>query len=420
MKKSIAALLCLLLCLASLGGCVTEDPMPTQPETGTNATANLTPIPAPAQQFAAPAEGADDFAFRLSRALLQNAGKGNFVSSPLSVWLPLAALVNGTDAAHMPALLDALGAAGFTGQDINAAAALLLRGAGERNNPLQIANAIFVGKDQKLNKNFKRIFEESFQGSAQSVDFASPSAVKTVNNWARKHTDGLIKEIIQEFDPDTVAAIANAIYFSDRWSWEFNADLTEKDTFHGAQGETQAFFMLREGEGQPYYEDGRLQATSLEFMTGGALHILLPKDGDAVALLSGMTADDFVGIRENTARAKGKLLLPRFKLDSGVMKLIPALRALGVPLFDAGDAALNGVLENSFPLYISEAVQKAVIEVDEKGTTAAAVTVMDMKAGSMPPPPAAETFTMVCDKPFVFVLCGGNGQILFTGVVNQI
>ena len=458
MKKAIAMLVCALLCLAVLGGCggdaadVPEEITSARENANENTSENISEsagteetqsgadtttkeqeaIPVTTQRFDSPAEGADDFAFRLSKALLKDTGKGNFVSSPLSVWLPLAALVNATDAAHKPALLAALGAAGFKEKDINEAAAqMLYQLTNERSreygkefyyNPLRIANAVFVGKGMKLRKGFSKPFEDSFQGSAQAVDFASPSAVKAVNDWADKHTKGLIKEIVQEFDPQTVAAIANAIYFSDRWDWEFNPERTKKDTFHGTNGDADAFFMLREGDEQTYYEDGKLQAMPLAFKTGGALYILLPKDGDAVSLLSGMTPGYFKEIQEDSIRATGKLLLPRFKIDSGTMDLVQSLTALGVPLFDERSAPLTGgLLEQDIPVWLSGAVQKAVIEVDEKGTTAAAVTVLMACGAALPQP--TEPFSMVCDKPFAFVLCGQGGQggqILFTGVVNQV
>ena len=379
------------------------------------------------QKFTSPAEGANDFAFRLSKALLQNNGKKNFVSSPYSVWLPLAALVNATRAEHKPALLAALGAAGFSEKDLNDAAAEMLnrltnehaRGY-DRHNPLRIANAIFIDKRVTLKKSFANTFAQSYMGSAMQVDFLSPSAVKTVNDWASKQTEGLIDNIIQEFDPTTVAAIANAIYFSDRWSWEFDLEKTKKDTFHGMNGDRDAYFMLREGNSQPYYEDSKLQATLLKFTTNGGLCILLPKDGNANKLLSSMTTSYFDRIQEEASPRTGKLLLPRFKIDSGAMKLQNSLEALGVPLFDPAAAPLTGgLIEENIGVYVGDAVQKAMIEVDEKGTTAAAVTVIMTYAASAMPTPT-KPFEMVCDKPFAFVLYGSGGQILFTGVVNQV
>ena len=59
------------------------------------------------------ADGANDFAFRLGSALVKNTGDSNFVCSPYSVWLPLAALVNATDDENKAALTEVLGASGI-------------------------------------------------------------------------------------------------------------------------------------------------------------------------------------------------------------------------------------------------------------------------------------------------------------------
>jgi len=384
------------------------------------------------------AGGANDFAFRLSALLVAEAGTENFVCSPFSVWIPLAALVNATDDSSRESLLAALSAAGISDEDINSAASRMLyeltrqmeKDFAEKHDgytahdPLRIANAIFVGNNVTLKTDFAQAFLDYYRGSAMTVDFSSSEAVDAVNRWASENTEGFITEIIKEFDPDTVAAIANAIYFSDKWSWEFNPDKTKEDIFHSPAGDMTASFMLREGDGLTYYEDDQIQAMPLNFSTGGGLYIILPKDGDATGLLSSMTNDRFSEIQRNSIGATGKLLLPRFSIESGIMDLKDALVALGVPLFDESTAPLTGgLIEENIPVWLSKAVQKAVINVDEKGTTAAAVTVMAAAGGGAMRPDPTVPFEMNCNKPFVFILYShtydGGSQVLFTGVVNQ-
>jgi len=371
------------------------------------------------------AKGANDFAFRLSAELVKNSGNGNFVCSPYSAWLPLAALVNATDAQNKAALLTALGSSGITEADINKASSRMLYSLTEGNyNPLKIANAIFVGNKVTLKKDFAQTFMDYYRGSSINVDFSSREAVDAVNRWASNNTNGLIKNVIQKFDPRTIAAIANAIYFSDRWSWEFNSGQTKEDVFHAPGFDTTALFMLRSGDGQTYYEDSKVQAMPLRFEHGGGLYIILPKTGDATQLLSSMTNDYFNKIQGGTIQATGKLLLPRFSIESTIDNLKEALVALGVPLFNEEAAPLTGgLIEEPFSVFLSKAIQKAAIKVDEKGTTAAAVTVIEVGATSAGPPEPSKPFEMICNKPFVFILYdytydGGN-QILFTGVVNQ-
>ena len=377
------------------------------------------------------AAGANDFAFRLSAALVKNTGDKNFVCSPYSVWLPLAALVNATNSQNKAALKEALGAAGIDEADINKAASRMLydltklqnkRYEGMENfeyyNPLQIANAIFVDKKVTLRKDFAQTFMDFYRGASINVDFSSKDAVDAVNNWASENTKGLIKNLIQEFDPRTVAAIANAIYFSDRWSWEFNSSQTKQDVFYAPAGKKTAFYMLREGSDQTYYEDEKVQALPLRFRNDGGMYIILPKDGTAGVLLSSMTNEYFDEIKKGSFPAEGKLLLPRFSIESDI-GLKKTLELLGVPLF--GNDPITGLIEGKVPLSITDAKQRAVIQVDEKGTTAAAVTYLLLATSAGPQP--NKPFEMICDKPFVFILYenthDGGAQILFTGIVNE-
>ena len=117
---------------------------------------------------------------------------------------------------------------------------------------------------------------------------------------------------------------------------------------------------------------------------------MLPKNKDADALFNGMNADSFKSILDGIGPNSGKLLLPRFELFSD-FELKEALEGLGVPLFDSMRLPLNGLAD--VDAFISAALHQATITVDEKGTTAAAVTVQMMSRTSLPAPTAP--FSMV-------------------------
>ncbi|MDR1352363.1 MAG: serpin family protein [Treponema sp.] len=374
--------------------------------------------------------GADDFAFRLSAALAEQAGTENMVCSPLSVWIPLAALVNAAHADYKAGLLTALGVPGLGETDINNGVSDMLYyltrqqekksyeefyGEGSYRDPFKTANAIFVDYDAAIKRDFAQTFMDYFRGVSINVDFKSPAAAGEVNDWVKKHTNGMIPEIVGGFDPGTEAVIANAVYFFDRWAGEFDPNETKEDVFYAPKGETRAFYMLREGDSLVYYEDEKLKALPLNFRAGGGMYILLPKDGDAAGLLSASLTDDyFNAIQAGSVLAKGKLLLPRFSIEGGVMPLEDILKTLGVPLFSGG--SLAGVLEKT-ALQLTDVLHKAVIKVDEKGTTAAAATVLPMASSAGPREPKKD-FEMNCNKPFVFILYD-RGQVLFTGMVNR-
>lgn len=370
MKTESIILMILLLCTL-LAGCKDKD--------GENETANneyvsdsekamsIVPVEAKALELSdgegkklllqKASKGANDFAFDLSKSLVEEDKEENFICSPYSVWLPLTALVNGTDEEHKEKLLQVLQVPGMGEEDLNQAALQMLlgltkerekeyaRGMGvEIHTPLKIANAIFVGNNVTLKPDFAQMFMDYYRGESMQVNFTSPEAVREINNWASEHTEGLIDSIVEGFEPNTVSAIANAIYFSDRWQGEFDPEQTSEDVFHGTKGKEAAFFMLREGDYLNYYEDDKLQAMPLNFKSGmdSGMYILLPKDGDAVGLLSSMTSEYFQEIDSSEEKRTGKLLLPRFSIESDTVSLRDSLKVMGVSLFNEKESPLDG------------------------------------------------------------------------------
>ena len=450
MKKLLILLLLLATAILALAACTSDAPPPTSvipPPSDGDGT--ILPHPAIAAYPAAPlispgvssstavtaAQGANDFAFRLAAILAEDIGDENLVVSPYSVWMPLAALVNATREPYRAQLIEAIGAAGLDASEINQAASRMLfsltneqsRQWAERHNepyhnPLRIANALFIDYNFTLRRDFAQTFMDYFRGEIMTADFAAPATLDSINQWAYDQTEGLIPSILEELCRSAFAVILNAIYFQDGWSLPFDPDMTHKDIFHGPTGESEVYFMEFTEGIVSYFEDERLQAVQLNFANGGGMAILLPKEGCAAELLGTMSADYFAHIIEESRISEGRLVLPRFTIEHTIDDLKYPLEAMGVPIFDELAAPLtNGLVEEAVPVWVSDAIQKAMIEINEEGATAAAVTAMAIvRIGGFVSP---TTFEMICNRPFVFVLyrhtTDGGAQVLFTGVVNQ-
>lgn len=378
---------------------------------------------------------ANGFALRFTEALLKQKKEGeNLIASPYSAWLPLAALVNGCSGETQEQLLKVIGEAGIDAETLNQMVKAVNAGLSQEErrksyeeygetfeSPLKIANALFVQKDAAVNQTFAQLFSDNYDGKLFSVDFSDSSAANAINSWASEKTDGKITEIVDSFDADTVAAIANALYFSDSWSNQFLEENTTEGTFHGAKQDEDAEFMNQKLSDDIYYEDETMQAVVLWTTSGGQMVLCLPKDGySAEEALQSLTTEKLQKISGAEYRCV-QLSLPKFKLESKTFSIKEALEAMGVPLMQATDAALTEVLDNE-ALYISSAQQSAMVEVDENGLTAAAVTVMGLEKMALMP--ETDPIELTFDSPFAFVLTG-NGedagdQILFTGVVNHL
>jgi serpin B len=353
-----------------------------------------------------------DFAFRLGQRLLAANNKPdiNILYSPISIWLPLAALTNAVDDRDKPMLLEVLGAKNASQIELNDYAKKMLSDLkipARSDSPMKIANTLLVASGDTVKKEFNSIFEYAYLGRTFNVDFASPKAINAVNDWISRNTGGLINNVADSrtFNINTSSVILNVIYFSDKWSLKFDTGNTKPGPFHAPFGDVTAKFMLRECNSQQYFEDEHIQAIALDCRNGAKYQI-------ANDFLESLTALHFNNIKGKCRRRKGKLLLPRFEVNIDI-DLGGALKEIGVSIFGT---PLSGLIENG-SVIITSVKQRAVIKVDEKGTTAATVTsYVGGYAAAFSQ--LTDPFVMVCDKPFAFVL-QKEGQILFMGVVNN-
>lgn len=373
---------------------------------------------------AAVAAAVNDFSFRFAGRLHADAPDSNLVTSPVSAWLPLAALANAASACVVDDLLEALGVAGATREQVDTAAARMLHGLTADATALSIADAAFVDHRRTLAMPFVRTFRDRYFGEAFEVDFSAPDAAGAVNAWAAESTDGRITDLVERIDADVVAAIANAVFFTDPWKSQFDTHLTEAGTFHAPSGDVEVPLMTRHVSDVPYHETEHLQMVSLPFENGAELHVILHRSGGTLDLLAHFDGERFRQLLADRTPRRGRVVLPRFTLTPDTADLKAPLTDLGVPLFVDKDDVLPGLLDDDEPTWLSEATQRAMLEIDENGATAAAVTVMMVARGGPPPEPPEDTpFEMVCDRPFVAILTHPTvdcaHQILFVAVVNE-
>ena len=150
-----------------------------------------------------------------------------------------------------------------------------------------------------------------------------------------------------------------------------------------------------------------------------SMRTILPNNVDGLAKLeTSLNFEKFRALILGNRRYRNvdvKLSLPNFKLELS-FPLKSCLIKLGmVDLFDTCLSDLSGMSEES-DLFVSDAVHKAFISVDEKGTEAAAATAMIMWM--------SYTFkekVFRADHPFIFCICDENiKSILFMGKVTDV
>ena len=395
MKRPLFALCC--AALLALAGCDTGSPA----EPGTPLKALPRPLTASEQQLIA---AGNTFAFGLLKQVNAAAPDSNLFISPLSASLALGMTMNGAAGETFAAMRQTLGfgtlAEGAINRSYRDLLALLLGLDGRVK--LQIANAIFYRQGFPVEPPFLDTTRTYFGAEVRALDFNSPGALKTINGWAERQTNGRIPKLM------------NALYFKGQWTQQFDAKETREQPFHRAGGGTVPVKMMsRAGTRLRHLRGEGFQAAELPYGRGAwAMTILLPDEGrDVNALLAQMDAARWSAITAAMREAEMTVELPRFRLvyeDT----FNRALTNLGMGVaFDPNAADFRRITRGG-GLWIDFVKQNTFVEVNEEGTEAAAVTTVGV-IDSAPP-------TLRVDRPFVFALRERlSGTILFVGKIMQ-
>jgi serine protease inhibitor len=363
-------------------------------------------------------QGNAEFAFRLFRNACGAENPENIFISPFSVSVALSMTLNGASGKTEEEMAEVLGFSGMTRGEINRSMADLAATLENADSAVQltIANSLWCRKGFSFKSEFLKTNTEFFGAETSSLDFADPGAPGVINGWVKAATRGLIAQIVDRISRETVLYLINAIYFKGGWQVEFDPSVTFDGKFRlGGGGEKQVRMMNRSGSFR-YGEDDALQVLRLPYGGGRmAMYVFLPRSADGLAKFLGGLDDQAVGQWVGRlGKREGDVTIPRFKI-AYECALAPALKAMGMnDAFTAGAADFSKMADGE--LSISDVKHKAVVEVDEKGTEAAAVTSVEMKATSVEAP--RDRFSFVADRPFFFVIRDdATGALLFMGAL---
>jgi serpin B len=180
--------------------------------------------------------------------------------------------------------------------------------------------------------------------------------------------------------------------------------------------------MMNSFQHLPYVESETLQATRLLYKGNDtAYYVFLPREGVGVgAALASLSGSGFASIRRSMMSGEATqvvLGLPKLDAELGVGLKKP-LSDLGMPLaFDSARAQFSAMAKSDYPIYIDDVLHRTAIKVDETGTEAAAVTVVEVSAGAAS---VAQPVRIFCDRPYLFAIVDeASGSMLFLGVVND-
>jgi serpin B len=281
---------------------------------------------------------------------------------------------------------------------------------------LLVANALMLG-GAHVAKDYKTLLKDRY--AAEVFERAN---LDTVNGWVKQRTEGKIEKILEKMS-DVV--LVNAVYFKSRWAVVFDPKLTKNEFFSLTRSRQEMVPTMLQRANHAVVSREGYRAIRLPYAVRSlAMVIALPNEVDGLGdVARRLDADELAqmlaALRKEPPRLVS-LMLPRFKAEYGA-NLKGVFQKLGMTLpFDESRSdfsGLTGVPPKTAPTAIDQIVHKAVIEVSEEATEAAATTAIGVRITSAAPKPV-EPLQFRVDRPFLYYLVDdATGAVLFQGRV---
>jgi serpin B len=364
------------------------------------------------------------FAFDLFKKLLIEDTNRNIFISPLSVSIALAMTYNGAEGTTKEAMAKTLNFGSMTREEINQEYLDLIESLENVDQAvkLMIGNSLWTKKEFEpfVKSSFLHSVGTSYKSEMFTRDFGSLQTVNEINGWVDKRTNGKIKEIMKSLSPELVMLLINAIYFKGTWKTEFDKAKTQSDNFFLPDGNIVKTDMMTTEGNFSYYTGEKCEMARLPYGRNKvAMYVFLPKEGISldsfIASLNQTVHDEYVhGVRPLEDLI---VKMPKFEVEYGVKRLNGVLDSLGMGIaFNPNQADFSDIASTaSGNLYISYVDHKAVVEVNEEGTEAAAVTSVGVGLTSVGP---GTPLSFVVNRPFYYEIRDDrSGSILFMGEI---
>jgi serpin B len=289
---------------------------------------------------------------------------------------------------------------------------------------LKVANSLWGQKDYSFQPSFLSMLAENFKSKLQLVDFKNDTerqqAVSDINQWVSQSTEGMINQLVSSKDlsVETRLILANAIYFKAKWKTPFLIEKTDNDEFILLTGNKVTVPMMHSRASFNYAKSSEYQAVELPYKGKPmSMVIVMPQEGQFESVEKTF---NYPFVEQVLAKLKSNelvLSMPKLKFEAQ-FSLGKTLEDMGMlNAFKPDKADFSGMAKETEQdkLYISEVIHKAVIEVEETGTKAAAASGVIAYTSEIK---EKLPEIMLINKPFLFFIRDiESGIVLFIGRV---
>lgn len=331
----------------------------------------------------------------------------NIIISGLSIKMALAMLLNGSEGNSKKELIAFLGK---NKEELNIEISKILIECGES---LKLANSFWIAKPNQINEKYRQVIKKYQAAEIYLEDFRSSEIVDIINNWATVNTNGLIKEIIENEISTATALLINTLYFKAQWKKSFDEYLTHKDIFYGIDESNNVQMMKTITK--TYFENEHAEGFSISYKdTPYEFIAVLPKK-EGIFKIEELDLNNFCA---KTGNYNVNVDFPKLNIEFGTeLKKILQLMGLQAPFVNSDDFKLM----LSIPQNVDKIIHKTNFKLDEKGTEAAAATIVEMKRGMTIQSEMPIEINLIFNRPFAFIIRNiTTHELLFVGKINNL
>jgi serpin B len=365
-----------------------------------------------------------DFAIAM---LKQNArfeqGQNSFIS-PFSYMQALAMTSNGALGATKDSMFRALQLAGLAQADVNAGMKSLTEYVLGLDRKIEIstANGIWYNQQYTVEQPFLSTVKNDFGAEIRGMNFGRDAVKDDINRWVESKTNNRIKDLIkQDFTADDLMCLVNAVYFNAEWKARFDAARTKDDQFRTESGGTLPIKMMSLEKATDVRTSSLQGATVTEIPYSNGqftMTVILPNTGNKLAdVVAALTPNTWKQATDKLASASMRIEMPKFSMETRYEERASKqreLHALGMGIAFTPRADFSGMVKPPLQASISFVIHQTFLQVDERGTEAAAATGVGIGLTSAPPPPSV----LRLDRPFAFMIREkSTGAIFFAGTL---
>ena len=358
-----------------------------------------------------------DFALKIFKELSNEDKNTNVFISPISISLAAAMAYSGAKNSTQQEIAETLEFKDYNIEELNSSFKVLLSSMTDIDEMVQLytGNSIWCSKDFSIEKDFTDLAGNYYNASIYNEDFNNPDTAGKMNDWVSKATEGKISNIVSpQALKDAVMYLVNAIYFKGQWTDKFKVEDTKEDDFFLVDKNIKKVQMMTNNKKYEYYEGDDFQMIRMPYGRGkAAMYVLLPNESIGINdFINNLSRDLLNKYISESMSTEVMLEFPRFNVEYGAKSLVEPLKNLGmVNAFSAEKADFSSIAPLMF---ISQIEHKAIIEVNEEGTVAAAASSIGMGVTAVRP------VEFIVNRPFVLLIRDDRtGTILFMGKILE-